>query len=72
MVNIDFPPTTRPYRDPAPYIPINPFPERPNERLRKRITKSVRKGILIEFDDGSWEFIATDDECYKKLKEVLQ
>lgn len=34
--------------------------------------KEVKKGIFIKFEDGTWEFIATDDDCFKKIKEVLK
>lgn len=39
--------------------------------LSERHIKEVKKGVLIKFTDGSWLFMATDDECYKKLKKEL-
>lgn len=43
----------------------------PNQDIRERHIKKVRKGILIQFEDDSYSFIATDDECYVKIKEAL-
>lgn len=39
--------------------------------IEERHVKEVKKGIMIKFDDGTWMFMATDDECYVKIKDVL-
>lgn len=39
--------------------------------MKERHIKEVKKGVLVKFEDGSWMFMATDDECYQKLKEKL-
>lgn len=42
------------------------------KEVKERHVKDVKKGIMIKFDDGTWMFIATDDECYQKIKEALK
>ena len=65
MVNIEFP---------APWIrnPSEPYPLSWSERsINERHVKTARKGLLIEYTDGTFSFIATDDECYLKIKKAL-
>ena len=72
-------PDTYPYPDTNPFYPIypdpNPYPH-PMEwthpkKAEARHVKDVKKGIMIEFEDGTWMFIATDDECYEKIKKAV-
>jgi len=84
MVIVDptWPPNYPWYPDPYPDIyPIYPNPEPfPNpypmewtrpQKAGARHVKDVKKGIMLEFEDGTWMFIATDDECYEKIKKAV-
>ena len=73
---------------PNPYYPTYPTPWYPDtnpdstpiypmewthpKEAKERHVKDVKKGIMVKFDDGTWMFIATDDECYEKIKEALK
>lgn len=70
MVNVEFP-TPYPNETYPPYIP-NEFPLTwSDNKIKERHVKKARKGLLIEYTDGSYSFIATDDECYAKIKKAL-
>lgn len=61
---------------PSPLEPQYPQPAYPMEwiekpKINERHVKEVKKGIMMKFDDGSWMFIATDDECYEKIRGAL-
>ena len=66
------------YPDPYPTYPIypdpNPYPMEWThpKKAKARHVKDVKKGIMMEFDDGTWMFIATDDACYEKIKEAVK
>jgi len=78
-------PPNNPWFPDQPYTPWYPDPDstpiyppayprdliNPKE-IKERHVKDVKKGIMIKFEDGTWMFIATDDECYKKIKEALK
>lgn len=52
----------------------NPYPfewTHPKENIQEKHIKEVKKGIMIKFEDGTWMFMATDDECYIKISEAL-
>ena len=68
--NDQFPwyPDPYPIGDPYPY----PIDWTQPQKVKERHVKDVKKGIMIKFDDGTWMFIATDDECYEKIKEALK
>ena len=68
--NDQFPilPDPYPIGDPYPYPMEWPHPK----KAKARHIKDVKKGIMIEFDDGTWMFIATDDACYEKIKKALK
>ncbi len=76
MVIVDPWPNPNIYPDPNPY-PIYPEPVYPMEwthpkKAKERHIKDVKKGIMIKFDDGTWMFVATDDECYEKIKKAIK
>lgn len=54
------------------YPPAHPKDLIHPKEVKERHVKDVKKGIMIKFDDGTWMFIATDDECYQKIKEALK
>lgn len=54
------------------YPPAYPMEWTHPKEAKERHVKDVKKGIMIKFDDGTWMFIATDDECYEKIKEALK
>ena len=66
------------YPEPYPTYPIYPDPDPyPMEwthpkKAKERYIKDVKKGIMIKFDDDTWMFIATDDECYEKIKGAIK
>ena len=74
-----WPPTTPwPNYEPLPNWPYEPIPNQyPLEWTHKKQTisekhiKEVKKGIMIKFDDDTWMFMATDDDCYVKVSEAL-
>ena len=70
MVTITpFPPydqTSHPYDSPA--YPLS----WPVKTINERHVKDVRKGIMITFEDGTWEFIAIDDDCFQKIKKAIE
>lgn len=59
-------PVTPPLYFPPPDTIVVTEPE-----IKEKHIKEVKKGVLVKFEDGTWMFMATDDECYKKLKKAL-
>lgn len=60
------------YPEPYPIYPAYPLEWTHPKEAKERHVKDVKKGIMVKFDDGTWMFIATDDECYEKIKEALK
>jgi len=53
-------------------VPLYPMEWTHPKKAKARHIKDVKKGIMIEFDDDTWMFLATDDACYEKIKEALK
>lgn len=73
MVIITPYPNWIPSTDPSPWVPniIDHTSTFIPQTIEKKHIKNVKRGIFIEFEDGSWSFVATDDECFAKIKEAI-